>query len=217
VLLLVLSLGAALAAEEGSLLARLEGEAQGLRPEVLAAALERTRCGIDRGQLDGPHHLAVVDFDLPSTARRLWLFDLQQGELVLNTWVTHGSGTGEDLALTFSNVRNSHQSSPGLFRGAETYIGKHGLSLRLDGLDPGINDRARERDIVIHGADYARESHIAQFGRLGRSQGCPAVSPELAPVLIERLAEGGAVFVWTSHGARAEGPGGACVAEPAPG
>lgn len=216
-ILLALSVGLASAAGGEGLLARLGGEAQGLRPEVLAAALERTRCGVSRGQLDGPHHLAVVDFDLPSTARRLWLFDLAEGELVLNTWVSHGSGTGEDLAQRFSNVRDSHQSSPGLFRGAETYTGKHGVSLRLDGLDPGVNDRARERDIVIHGADYARESHIAEFGRLGRSQGCPAVAPEQAPLLIESLAEGGAVFVWTSQGGYAEGLSAACVKEPAPG
>jgi len=214
--LLLLSAGLASAASP-ALLPRLLASAEGLRPEVLDLAVDRVRCGVSRGELDGPRHLAVVDFDLPSTERRLWLFDLEQGELVLNTWVTHGSGTGEDLALAFSNVRESHQSSPGLFRGAEIYTGKHGLSLRLDGLDPGVNDRARERAIVIHGADYARESHIERWGRLGRSQGCPAVAPELAPLLIERLAEGGAVFVWTSQDAFAERLRGACAEGAAPG
>ena len=143
---LLLTLTGAQASGSAELLDRLQRRAQDLRPEVLTAALQRTRCGIAHGELPGPRHLAVVDFDLPSTARRLWLFDLQQGELLMNTWVTHGSGTGEDLAQAFSKIKDSHQSSPGLFRGAETYHGKHGLSLRLDGLDPGVNDRARARE-----------------------------------------------------------------------
>lgn len=171
----------------------------GLREEVLQAAIARTRCAVRRGEMQAPRTLAVIDFDLPSTARRLWLLDLARGELLLHTWVSHGSGNGEDLAVRFSNVQDSHQSSLGLYRGAEPYVGRHGRSLRLDGLDPGFNDAARQRDIVIHGADYARPDHIEQWGRLGRSQGCPAVSPEDAPLLIDSLAEGGALFVWSSR------------------
>lgn len=181
-----------------SLLPVLLAQAPDIDPQALYAALDRVRCGAARGELPpaGPPSLAVVDFGLPSAAPRLWLFDLQEMELVLQTQVSHGKGTGEDLAQVFSNTVDSFQTSLGLYRGAEVYQGAHGLSLRLDGLDPGWNDHARERDIVVHGADYARMSHVEEFGRLGRSLGCPAVNPEVAPVLIEALAEGGALYAW---------------------
>jgi hypothetical protein len=110
--------------------------------------------------------------------------------------VAHGSGTGNDLATAFSNQVDSHQSSLGMFVAAETYVGKHGYSLRLDGLERGFNDRARERAIVVHGASYVSEQFAREQGRLGRSWGCPALSPSSAGPLIDRIKGGGLVFAY---------------------
>ena len=110
--------------------------------------------------------------------------------------MAHGKNTGEDLAVDFSNTVDSKQSSLGMFATAETYTGKNGLSMRLDGLEHGINDAARERYIVLHGADYVSEAHIEAFGRLGRSWGCPAVPVEITEALIDRIDEGTLLFVW---------------------
>ncbi|HET8830250.1 MAG TPA: murein L,D-transpeptidase catalytic domain family protein [Pelobium sp.] len=123
--------------------------------------------------------VTIVDFTKPSTAKRMWIVDLKNKTLLLNTYVAHGQGSGENMATTFSNIAESHQSSLGFYIANETYFGKHGLSLKLDGQDKGINDLARERAIVLHGANYVSEDFIKNTGRLGRSFGCPAVSREL--------------------------------------
>lgn len=123
--------------------------------------------------------VTIVDFTKASTEKRMWIVDLKNKTLLLNTYVAHGQGSGANLATSFSNVAESHQSSLGFFIASETYFGKHGLSLKLDGQDKGINDLARARAIVIHGAKYVSENFIKSTGRLGRSFGCPAVSEEL--------------------------------------
>src|SRR5690606_17454312 len=109
---------------------------------------------------DPAARLAVIDFSLPSSERRMWIFDLERREVLLTDYVAHGNKSGDNHASAFSNVIGSHQSSLGLFRAAESYQGKHGYSLRMDGLEPGVNDRARERAIVIHGADYVDPTWI---------------------------------------------------------
>ena len=109
---------------------------------------------------------------------------------------SHGRGSGENLARQFSNVPESNESSLGLFRTGEAYIGKHGLSLRLDGLERGVNDRARERALVIHGAEYVNAAAALAQGRLGRSLGCPAVRPEIAAPLIQAVRDGGLLFAY---------------------
>jgi hypothetical protein len=139
--------------------------------------------------------LAVIDYSLPSTERRLWVFDLAKPALLFQELVAHGSGTGENLALAFSNEPGSKASSLGLYRAAEVYQGHNGYSLRLDGLTPGYNDRARERDIVMHGAWYVSPKHARTFGRLGRSWGCPALDPEVAKPVIDALRDGAWVYI----------------------
>lgn len=177
---------------------RLLRAAPDLDPVVLQAALDRASCARARGELpaQAPPVLAVIDYSLPSTAPRLWVLDLEEPRLLFHERVAHGQGTGEDLAVAFSNRPNSHQSSLGLFVAGEVYTGQHGTSLRLDGKDPGLNDRSRERAIVVHGAPYVSEGFIARTGRLGRSWGCPAVATEVAPALIEALAGGAALYAW---------------------
>ncbi|MGB0432550.1 MAG: murein L,D-transpeptidase catalytic domain family protein [Bacteroidia bacterium] len=121
--------------------------------------------------------MVIIDFSLPSTKERFYVIDLKNKKLNYHTLVAHGRNTGENMAKNFSNVNGSKKSSLGLFVTAETYTGKHGYSLKLDGLDKGINDNARERLIVIHGADYVTPEFAKQQGRLGRSWGCPALPP----------------------------------------
>ncbi|MBC7653606.1 MAG: murein L,D-transpeptidase catalytic domain family protein [Oligoflexus sp.] len=139
--------------------------------------------------------LTVVDFTQASTTKRMWIINLQSKELLLNTYVAHGQGSGFDVATKFSNQAESHESSLGFYVTNETYLGKHGLSLKLDGQDKGVNDLARNRAIVVHGADYVSESFIKQTGRLGRSFGCPAVSPELNEKVINLIKDKTCLFI----------------------
>lgn len=170
-------------------------ERGGPRPEVLALALRAFECGRAAGHFrDGT--LTVIDYSLPSTERRLWVLDVDRRRVLFRELVAHGEGSGDLHAVAFSNVPGSRQSSLGLFRTGETYWGRHGRSLRLTGLEPGVNDRAEERAIVIHGAPYVSEAFIAEHGRLGRSWGCPALPLGVHDAVIDRIRGGTAVFVY---------------------
>ena len=170
--------------------------AAGLRDELATAALVAADSAWTAGLARRPV-LAIIDFGRPSDHDRLWLVDLDQGAVRARWMVAHGRASGgpDPLdAVRFSNRRHSNQSSLGLFAGAEVYWGRHGRSLRLDGLEPGLNDRARERAIVVHGAVYARPEHVADWGYLGRSFGCPAIDDREAPALVDALRDGGLLF-----------------------
>ena len=168
----------------------------GIDENVFAVALRAAATAVERGEAAAATTLTVIDFSRPSTTRRLWTFDLGARTLLFKEAVSHGRNSGHNMATKFSNVPESHMSSLGLFRAAEGYVGKHGYSLRLDGLDKGINDRARSRAIVIHGADYVDLTVARTQGRLGRSLGCPAVRPEISARLIDAIKEGGLVFAY---------------------
>jgi hypothetical protein len=148
-----------------------------------------------QGKLKKPL-LTVIDYSLPSTKKRLWIIDLEHQKILLHTVVAHGRNSGGLLAEKFSNRPESYQSSLGFFKTGEAYHGKHGYSLRLDGLEAGINDQARARAIVIHGADYAKETVAVTAGRLGRSWGCPAIPPDLSTPLIKLIKEGSLLFIY---------------------
>ena len=167
----------------------------GPRPEVLDLAVRAFDCGRAAGQFEG-NVLTVIDYSLPSTERRLWVIDLDQGAVLFHEYVAHGQGSGDNYAFAFSNAPGSHQSSLGLFRTADTYWGRHGRSLRLAGLEWGVNDRAEERAIVIHGAPYVSEGFVAEHGRLGRSWGCPALPLGVHDAVIDRIRGGTAVFAY---------------------
>ena len=179
-----------------ALLAQLERLAPDADPGVLALALEARACAVRSGTVETASRLAVIDYSRPSTAKRLWVFDLAQPRLLHHEHVAHGSGTGDNLARRFSNLDGSHATSLGLFRTAETYMGGNGYSLRMDGLDPGFNDNARRRAIVMHGAWYVDPSMIRAQGRLGRSQGCPALRQEVARVVIDDLKQRQLLFAY---------------------
>jgi hypothetical protein len=140
--------------------------------------------------------LTVIDFSLPSTAKRMWIIDPEKGEILLNSVVSHGRNSGDLMANSFSNQPESFKSSLGFYKTAETYSGKHGYSLRLDGLEKGFNDQARNRAIVIHGADYASEEFAESVGRLGRSLGCPALPSELSAKAIDLIKNGSLLFIF---------------------
>lgn len=171
-------------------------ETTGISRSVLQLALGAVSCAVNSGAIETPRTLTVIDYSVPSTDERLWVFDVPSGRLLFKELVAHGRNTGENMATSFSNVMNSRQSSLGLFVTRDTYVGSNGYSLRLDGLDKGINDRARSRAIVIHGADYVDLTVARTQGRLGRSLGCPAVRPEISARLIDAIKEGGLVFAY---------------------
>jgi hypothetical protein len=164
--------------------------------EVFDMALNAASCAMRTGAVENPGTLTVIDYSKPSTERRLWVFDLKARELVYEELVAHGQGSGANMTTAFSNEPETHRTSLGLFVTDRPYVGKNGYSLRLDGLDKGFNDRARERAIVMHGAPYVSESFVKANGRLGRSWGCPAVSADVAKQMIDRVKGGGLVFAY---------------------
>jgi hypothetical protein len=164
--------------------------------DVFELAMGAAACAVRAGAVDRPRTLTVIDYSKPSTEERLWVYDLETRALVYQELVAHGQGSGGNMATSFSNAAESHQTSLGLFVTADTYVGKNGSSLRLDGLDTGFNDRARERAIVMHGAPYVSGATAQAQGRLGRSWGCPAVRPAVAREMIDRVKGGGLVFAY---------------------
>ena len=140
--------------------------------------------------------LAIADMTQPSTAQRFVVVDLLSKKIVMRTWVAHGQNSGELMATRFSNTDESHQTSLGLYKVGQRIVSpKHGAALLLEGLDRGKNDKARSREIIVHGADYVSEKFIAQTGRLGRSWGCPALPREEMARAIGYLADGGLLYV----------------------
>jgi hypothetical protein len=197
--LMALLLTALLLAGQGAvadeLLNALHRAAPQLEIRALHGALQALRCAEREGAGEAKR-LAVIDYSHSSLERRLWVFDLTHRRLLQREFVAHGRQSGELFAERFSNLPGSHQSSLGLFRGAESYSGRHGHSLRLDGLEPGFNDQARARALVIHGADYVAPRWAEKYGRMGRSLGCPAVRQEVIRVLVDQLRDGQYLFAW---------------------
>ena len=138
----------------------------------------------------------MIDYSRPSTEPRLWVFDLARHRLLFEEWVAHGRNSGDNLTARFSNREGSYMTSLGGFTAQETYMGGNGYSLRLRGLEPGFNDQARQRAIVIHGAPYVNPMAAKLQGRLGRSLGCPAVRPQVARQLIDSIRDGTFVFAY---------------------
>lgn len=184
-----------------SRLQTLQRQAPELDAGVLALALEAQQCAARSGEVAADTRLAIIDYSLPSTKKRLWVFDLANDRLLYNELVAHGQGSGDNYATRFSNTENSHQTSLGLFRTAETYTGGNGYSLRMDGLDPGFNDNARARAIVMHGAWYVDSGVIAKQGRIGRSHGCPALRQGIAHEVINTLRQRQLVFAYANDAA----------------
>ena len=160
---------------------------------MIALAVRATQCSRAQG-IAPAQRLAVIDYSLPSTEQRLWVFDLKRRKLLFHELVAHGRNSGENMATLFSNRNESHATSLGLFRTQESYRGQNGYSLRMEGLEPGFNDNAFDRAIVIHGAPYVSPVLARANGRIGRSLGCPAVRPAIAHRLIDSMKDGQLLF-----------------------
>ncbi len=174
----------------------LSSAALGLADELSDKALHAAHLRVQRSTIQA-RYLAVADMTLPSTAKRLYLIDLQERCLIAHTWVAHGQGSGELMCERFSNQEGSHATSKGLYRvGAEIISPKHGPALLLHGLDKGLNCQAEAREVIMHGADYVSADFIAEHGRLGRSWGCPAVERTEMTRMIDLLADGGLLYVY---------------------
>jgi hypothetical protein len=173
-------------------------EVSGLSPRAMAASLDAVACARARGIAGRDDLLTLIDYSLPSTSARLWVLDLAHGKVLFHELVAHGAGSGDNYATRFSNADQSRQTSLGLFLTGGTYEGGNGYSLRLNGLDPGVNDRAEERRIVIHGAWYVSADHAQRFGRLGRSWGCPALPVESAHAVIDAIKGGSFVYAYAA-------------------
>ena len=192
--MLALALGLArTASADAGLLADLHQAAPEANPAVLQLAVQAVQCAASTGQ-PASGRLAVIDYSRPSDQPRLWVFDLIQHTLLFQELVAHGRNSGDNIAQHFSNDSGSLASSIGLFRTSETYNGDNGYSLRMDGLEPGFNDHARERAIVMHGAAYVDPGIVHTLGRLGRSWGCPAIPKRVAKQVIDTLKQGQFLF-----------------------
>ncbi|MBO9671836.1 MAG: murein L,D-transpeptidase catalytic domain family protein [Sphingobacteriaceae bacterium] len=170
-------------------------DSAGLSEQVFEKALTGFYNMKYSGLLHAKSILTIADFDQESCKKRLYIIDLASKKLLMNTWVAHGQNSGGDKPSSFSNNINSNQSSLGFYLTGEIYNGKHGRSLKLDGMDQGFNNNARERSIVVHGASYVSQETINQLGRLGRSQGCPAVSAKLADQVINNISDRTVLFI----------------------
>lgn len=150
----------------------------------------------DKSLLKNDKIISIIDFTLPSGKKRLFVIDLKNYKLLFVTYVAHGKNSGLDKALYFSNEPESNKSSVGFYTTKETYLGTHGYSMRLEGHETGFNDKANERDIVVHSADYVDENTAQSQGYIGRSLGCPALSPKIYKAVIEKIKNGTCLFVY---------------------
>ena len=166
----------------------------GMKKDALMYAYKGQQKLVDEGKISNTNILTVCDFTQPSDNKRLYIIDVRSFKVLLNTYVAHGKNSGGEYANHFSNRPRSLQSSLGFYLTKGTYFGKHGLSLRLCGVDKGFNDRAESRAIVVHGATYIGDEWLG--GKMGRSFGCPAVPARIAPKVIDLIKNGTCLFIY---------------------
>lgn len=174
-------------------------EAAGLSRQAFEYAMAGWNQLLNQGRLWNDSVIAIADFSQPSSQKRLYVLDIKNFKLLFHTLVAHGRNSGREWATYFSNKPASHKSSPGFYITKQTYHGSNGYSLKLDGIENGINDKASRRAIVIHGADYVDESYIESQGYIGRSQGCPAIPLHQAKEIINTIKEGTCFYIYTAN------------------
>jgi len=165
--------------------------------EAFQYAYEGYRKLLDKNILEKANIITLIDFDKASNEDRFFIIDLKNFKILFESLVAHGRNSGDEIATSFSNLANSYKSSLGFYITGETYNGQHGLSLKLDGLESGINDNARARNIVIHSADYVSQSFIEKNGRLGRSFGCPSLPSENYNAIIDTIKGKSLLFIYS--------------------
>lgn len=171
-------------------------EKEGISKEMFAFVMKGYDYLNMQHLISNPQFISIVDFSKPSTQKRLYILDVETGEILYHTYVAHGRNSGKLFANNFSNKNYSLESSLGFYVTSDTYFGKNGFSLRLEGCEKGLNDKALNRGIVLHGADYVSENFIQKNGFLGRSHGCPAVPANLSKEIIETIKNGSCLFIY---------------------
>ena len=183
--------------EKVALYEKLGLAAMGLSWEAFNYALNGFNNLVNAGKIQKDNILTILDFSLPSNKKRLFTIDLTTGELVYNTYASHGKNSGKLIPTNFSNQENSNKSSLGFYITRETYNGKHGCSLRLEGEEEGFNSNALSRGIVMHSAAYVNEEVASRQGFVGRSQGCPAVPEAVSKSIINTIKNGSCLFIYS--------------------
>lgn len=189
------SLAARAKAEAIEIFNKLDLDQRGLSESALVYAYEGLKKLESQGKVEKGSILTVCDFSKPSTSKRMYIIDTENEQLLLQTYVAHGKNSGLNYAERFSNRPESLQSSLGFYVTKNTYFGKHGLSLRLDGMERGFNDKAYQRAVVVHGANYIGDSR-RNASYMGRSFGCPAVPAELSRKVINLIKDGTCLFIY---------------------
>lgn len=175
----------------------LKLEAGGLSRAAFDYGIKGYKYLLSGGKIKNDSVISIIDFSLCSGNKRLFVIDLKRVRILFNTYVSHGKNSGMESANEFSNTPNSNKSSLGFYITANTYQGKHGYSLRLEGEEDGINDNALSRGIVMHAASYVNEATAMQRGYIGRSQGCPAIPEALHRAIIEKIKNGSCLFIYS--------------------
>jgi hypothetical protein len=184
----------------------LDLNALGLSEDAFDYAIKGYEYLKSKGKLDNEDILSIVDFSLPSSQKRLFVLDMENGRLLYQTFVAHGRNSGKEYAKEFSNQPESFKSSLGFYVTKNTYFGQHGFSLRLEGEEKGINDNAMKRAIVMHSADYVDKKLISSQGYIGRSLGCPALPKEVYKPIIIKIKDGSCLFVYSPGNYAAKSP-----------
>jgi hypothetical protein len=190
----------AIATKSNSLIAvydSLQLNLRGLSRDAFEKAMKGYQYLLTTGKILNENIISIIDFSLPSDKKRLFIIDLNKGELMYNTFVAHGKKSGQKVPTKFSNKNESHKSSLGFYITGETYLGQHGFSLRLLGEEKGINDNALNRGIVMHSAKYVDEETIESQGYIGRSFGCPAIPANVYKEVIETIQNGSCLFIYS--------------------
>lgn len=167
-----------------------------LSPDAFQLACQGYQTLLESQSLDRDTILTIIDYSKPSHTKRMFVFDMKNRKLLFKSLVAHGQGSGEIIPCNFSNQFSSHKSSLGFFITGDTYLGKHGYSLRINGIETGINNNAKSRAIVFHGASYVSTDFISKYGRLGRSFGCPALPPDINQSIIDIIKNASCVFIY---------------------
>ena len=177
----------------------LQLDTLGLSKQAFIEALKGYDYLRTNGKLSNENVLTIADFSLPSSQKRLFVIDMNNYQILYNTYVAHGRNSGKEFANRFSNSPRSNMSSLGFYVTQNTYFGENGFSLRLQGEEKGINDNAEKRAIVIHCANYVSEKWIRDLGYIGRSLGCPALPETVAKPIIETIKDGSCFFIYSPN------------------
>lgn len=180
-----------------SLYEDLELSSKGLSRRAFESAILGFESLRQQGHFQNDDVISIIDFSLPSSAKRLFVIDLNNNKLLFCTYVAHGNRSGLEYANQFSNIPESNKSSLGFYKTLNTYMGTHGYSLKLEGLEKGINDNANRRDIIMHGAAYVSEALVRSQGYIGRSQGCPALPEKMHKPIINKIKNGTCLFIYS--------------------